>query len=124
MKSNNGFPYCIEHKRELSIIELDILNFIIKDSNLNNFNDQVSRLKVIARCGCGECPTVLFGKTFEHQPIENGQDIAHYIGVDENGVNIGIVLMAKNNNLTELEAYSIEGEDVVSWPKLNTFKKM
>ncbi|RMG22221.1 MAG: hypothetical protein D6732_26040 [Methanobacteriota archaeon] len=81
-------------------------------------------LKIIARCGCGECPTVLFGETFDNHPITHGQEVAHYTGNTSTGKKVGIVLMAVNNHLTELEAYDPTGEGVKGWPELDTLQKI
>lgn len=107
--------YHIKHKRELNDEEKNILRYVL--SNTSYF-DQIDSLKVVARCGCGVCPTVLFGHTFADEPVPNGRDVAQYKGVNSDGEIVGITVMAAAGKLTELEASSFSGGDIYSWPPI------
>lgn len=119
-----SIPYCIEDKRELSIIEHDILLHLVRDSGLVKYESQIKDLKVIARCGCGECPTIMFGKTFDSKPVKGSVDLVRCMGISPNGTTIGIALMGTETELKELEAWSCCGGDFNTWPNISTFKSM
>ncbi len=114
-----SMEYCIEHKRELSEEEKDILKHVLSGSALRPYADQVDSLKIVARCGCGKCPTVLFGQSFEDGPVSSGQDLIQYQGVNLDGEVVGVTVMEASGRLTELEASSFSGGDVWSWPPMH-----
>jgi hypothetical protein len=105
--------YHIELKRELSEEEKKILSHVLSNTIYSN---QIDSLKIIARCGCGKCPTVLFGQSFDDAPIPNGQDVVQYQGVNSDGEIVGVTVMAAAGRLTELEASSFSGGNIYSWP--------
>ncbi|MBO9490579.1 hypothetical protein J7384_09405 [Endozoicomonas sp. G2_1] len=123
-KSSSTMPYCIEHKRELNDVEREILYYLVRDSGLHEYESQIQELKIIARCGCGSCPTVLFGNTFESKPAEPSSDLARYMGMSSNGTTVGIALMGTETKLTELEAWSCCGGEFDTWPDISTFVNM
>ena len=117
---DDSFPYCISDKRELTKGERDLLERLADDSiEIANHIDQ---LKVVARCGCGKCPTILFGESMEDEPITSISSCpaGDWIGRAENGAFVGIGLFTLNGKPTELEAWSPEGIHIVSWPPINT----
>ena len=77
---------------------------------------------MIARCGCGKCPTIIFGKTFDSE-IQKGNLIIDYVGKGKNGELIGISVFGTDQMPTELEFYSIDGEsEITKIPKIETLK--
>ena len=81
-------------------------------------------MKVIARCGCGNCPTIIFGKTFDSK-IQKGNLTIDYAGKGKNGELIGISVFGTDQMPTELEFYSIDGEsEIIQMPKIETLKSM
>ena len=79
---------------------------------------QMESLKVIAKCGCGGCPTVLFGSSFDAAPVTKDHYIlADYAGTNASGGLIGVMVWANDSGITELEAYSIDGSEPVTWPE-------
>ena len=117
-------PYSIEHKRELNETEVNLLQFLLTDSGLNEYIENIQKLKVIGRCGCGMCPTVMFGYSYESSVITNANDVAKYIGIAKNGTKVGISLMAIGNRLTELEAWSCCGGEFDSWPDIDSLEQI
>ncbi len=78
---------------------------------------QIEALKVIARCGCGDCPTVLFGSSLDADPAtQDNYILADYSGKTAVGGLVGVMLWANDHALTELEGYSIDGVEPVVWP--------
>ena len=120
---NDSFPYCIPDKRELTSEERCLLKHLADDSiEIANHIDQ---LKVVARCGCGKCPTILFGESMEAKPITINISylVADWEGRAENGTLFGIGLFAFNGKPTELEAWSPEGVDIDSWPPISAIQQ-
>ena len=115
--------YSIPDKRELTEPEIEILTFLFREEK-TDWIKLISSLKVIARCGCGKCPTIIFGKTFESQ-IQKGNLIIDYTGKGKNGELVGIMLFGTDQMPTELEFYSIDGESgVTEIPKIETLEPM
>ncbi len=116
--------YSIEHKRELSEIEIQILYFLLSKEK-PEFLSKIDNLKVIYRCGCGNCPTILFGNSYEDEILSNQKIIADYFGYTENKNLIGVTLFGNETRITELEFYSIDGQvEFVTIPKIETLQKM
>ncbi|WP_448569607.1 hypothetical protein [Thalassotalea ganghwensis] len=115
-------PYSIEHKRDLNNIEVKLLQYLLSNSGLDEYLKSIAKLKVIARCGCGKCPTVMFGESFDSNPIENSYDLTKYVGTANNGTKVGVSLMGTDSQLTELEAWSCCGGKFDSWPDIDTLE--
>ena len=116
--------YSIKHQRDLSPEEVRLLEFLLTDSGHHSYLNQLQQLKVVARCGCGKCPTVLLGESLEAAPQPNGADVTQYMGQNADGVQVGVTLMAVNGILSELEASSLSGEAVSSWPSIKSLQAM
>jgi len=112
--------YCIPHKRELNETEVGLIKFLLADSGFNEFLPCLNTLKVVARCGCGSCPTVLFGNSLTSAPVTSAPELVKYVGTSNQGAKVGVALMAKNGQLTELEAWSVCGGEFEKWPGINT----
>lgn len=115
--------YSILDKRELTKSEIEFLTYLfVKEKS--EWTNLIGNLKVIARCGCGKCPTIMFGKTFDSE-IQKGNLIIDYAGKGKNGELVGISLFGTDQMPTELEFYSIDGEsDITELPKIDTLQSM
>ena len=114
--------YSIPDKRELTKSEIEFLTYLFGKEK-SEWTNLIGNLKVIARCGCGKCPTIIFGKTFESK-IQKGNLIIDYAGKGENGELIGISVFGTHQMPTELEFYSIDGEsEITEMPKIITLEK-
>jgi hypothetical protein len=74
---------------------------------------QLAGLKVVGRCGCGGCPTIFF------MPRTKGDreyDIASGMGTDSSGGHVGVVLLEKNGQLSQLESFFVDAHDPLSMP--------
>ena len=108
--------YCVPHQRALSQEERAILVHLLQLEAPDRLS-QIEPLKVIAKCGCGGCPTVLFGDSFDAAPVTKDHYIlADYAGTNASGGLIGVMVWANDNGITELEGYSIDGSEPVTWP--------
>ncbi|MEO9480090.1 MAG: hypothetical protein ABJO28_14410 [Maribacter dokdonensis] len=115
--------YSIPDKRELTKSEIEFLTYLFRKEK-SEWTNLIGNLKVIARCGCGKCPTIIFGKTFD-STIQKGNLTIDYTGKGKNGELIGISVFGTDQMPTELEFYSIDGEsDITRIPKIDTLKSM
>lgn len=115
--------YSISDKRALTPTESQLLNYLFTTSK-PEWIALISKLKVIARCGCGKCPTILFGETFVSE-VQKGKLLFDYVGEGTNGEKIGVSLFGTDRMPTELEFYSIDGEsDVIEIPRIETLQSM
>lgn len=114
--------YSIPNKRELTKSEIEFLTYLFEKEK-SEWTNLIENLKVIARCGCGKCPTIIFGKTFDSE-IQKGNLILDYVGKGKKGELIGISIFGTDQIPTELEFYSIDGEsEVTEIPKIETLEK-
>lgn len=122
--SRTDFPYCIPDNRELTSEEMRLLQHLI------GISDEVTvafdGLKVVARCGCGQCPTILFGESLDSKPItsKDSESIRAWSGRADNGTLVGVGLFALNGTPTELEAWSVDGGEVESWPPIDALEEI
>jgi hypothetical protein len=118
----DGFPYCVPDKRELTPTELELLEYILPQ--VDGVTVGASELKVVARCGCGACPTILLGKSMDDDPITSRHSQANmdWSGRAENGTLVGIGVFTKDGMPTELEAWSVDGGDVETWPPIDAIR--
>ena len=115
--------FSIPDKRELTKSEIEFLTYLFGKEKSEWIN-LIRSLKVIARCGCGKCPTIVFGKTFDSK-IQKGNLIIDYAGKGENGELVGISVFGTDQIPTELEFYSISGEsEITEIPKIETLKSI
>ena len=115
--------YSISEKRELSKKEIEFLTYIFKKEKTEWIN-LITKLKVIARCGCGSCPTIIFGKSFDSE-IEKGNLIIDYVGKGIKNELIGISIFGTDEMPTELEFYSLDGNsEIIEMPKIETLKSI
>ncbi len=110
--------YSISNKREMTKSETEFLTYLFGKEKPEWIN-LIGNLKVIARCGCGKCPTIILGKTFNSE-IKKGNLIKDYEGKGKNGELIGISVFGTEQMPTELEFYSLDGKsDIKELPSLN-----
>ena len=115
--------YSILEKRELTKSETEFLTYLFGKEK-TEWTNLIGNLKVIARCGCGKCPTIVFGKTFDSE-IQKGNLIIDYNGKVKNGELIGVSVFGTDQMPTELEFYSIDGEsEIIEMPKIETLKSI
>ncbi|WP_031427311.1 hypothetical protein [Flavimarina sp. Hel_I_48] len=115
--------YSIPDTRELTKSEIEFLTYLFGKEK-SEWTNLIGNLKVIARCGCGKCLTIIFGKAFDSE-IQNGNLIIDYAGKGKNGELIGISVFGTDQMLTELEFYSIDGEfEITEMPKIETLKSI
>jgi hypothetical protein len=117
------YPYFISEQRELTPVEKELLAFLLSKANLPGVS--ANALVVVARCGCGTCPTILFGESFCDDPIssEDSSSVVDLVGRAVNGTLVGVVLFAtKEGKVTELEGWSVDGGEI-EWPATSVLEE-
>lgn len=115
--------YSIPDKRELTKFEIEFLTYLFEKEK-SEWTNLIGNLKIIGRCGCGKCPTIIFGKTFDSE-IQKGDLIINYAGKGKNGELIGISVFGTDKMPTELEFYSISGEsEITEMPEIGTLERV
>jgi hypothetical protein len=106
--SPTNFPFFIPvETRKLTEIELKTVERMVSAQSVD-FRNQVSKLRVVGRCGCGVCPTIFF---LEHQFGDSEYDVCMFSGNDRFGGLVGVALMEKQGKLSQLEYFSIDGSN-------------
>lgn len=114
----HAVPYAIEEHRSLTEEEVGLLQFLLQREAPERLSE-IKSLRVIARCGCGRCPTILFGKNEKNTPsLGKFNEMANYIGKTSNGVVVGVALLEREGELSELEAWSPVGDDIYQSPSI------
>jgi hypothetical protein len=111
-------PYSIPYQRPLSSEEHQLIAFLLEREAPSRLLE-IDFLKVVARCGCGRCPTIMFGP----DTSPSFSEIANYVGRDNQGTLVGVVLLERNGQLVELEAWSPSGVDISAWPMLSSLER-
>lgn len=106
-----NMPYSIPHERALTEEEKQLIAFLLEREAPHRVGE-LDTLRVVARCGCGRCPTILFEADTTPAFIE----LANYIGQDGQGTPVGVALLERGGRLAELEAWSPAGVDITAWP--------
>jgi hypothetical protein len=111
--------------RTLSPEERRLIEWLIAHGNegAQNYASQLDQLSVVAHCSCG-CPTVDLGfGGATKRTIGPSHVLADFVGIAPEGVEVGIILHAREGKLSELEIYPIgETEEPFHMPPLETLK--
>lgn len=84
-------PYCVPQRRELSAEERSLLHLLLA-REAPDWLPQLESLKVVARCGCGKCPTVLFGASLDSEPTTQSHDEREVAGPQSGEVQLAVTL--------------------------------
>jgi hypothetical protein len=82
----------------------------LPSSDVSKYKSQVAKLRVAAKCGCG-CPTVDFALGSDRK-CGASDIVAEAGGKSPEGVSVGVILHAREGELSELEVYSTQGLDI------------
>ena len=114
------FPFFVSiEERALSSEEQEVLAALV-DREAFVLAPSARPLRVVGRCGCGQCPTVFF------QPHRTGEDerkVCSYSGKDASGGIVGVLLWEKGGYPSQLEFYSVDGHDPWSVPLPGTLER-
>jgi hypothetical protein len=117
-------PYSIEDRRSLTTAEIELLRFLLGQECPARLQE-IDRLHVVARCGCGECPTVLFSGEANGEPKTGPfHELASFSGRNNRGELVGVALLERAGEISELEAWSPEGSDITAWPPIKHLQRL
>ena len=115
--------YSIEERRSLTPIEVELLTFMLGKEKPDRLSE-IEELHVVARCGCGECPTVLFSVSPGGEPKTGVfSELAHFMGRNTHGELVGVALLERSGEICELEAWSPEGGSITAWPAVENLSR-
>ena len=116
------FAYSTPEERPLSQAERDFLAYLLGTYAPNRLG-ALEDLSVIARCGCGECPGILFAPSLDSQPItEQAYLVVDVITSSQPNAPIGVMLWGTDSRLIELEFCSYGDSDVIELPAVADLK--
>jgi hypothetical protein len=98
----------VEH-RPLTSEETNLLEWLIANGKpeTQQYSSQLSQIRVVARCTCG-CPTLdlaLAGRS--ERSTGPSEILADFDGTTDEGVPVGVILHAREGEISELEVYAI-----------------
>lgn len=99
-------------RRSLSETERILLEWLLERGGPSaaKYKAQLTHLHVVSRCACG-CPTVDFA-LHSGPKVGASELVSEADGTTPEGVAVGIILHAREGELSELEVYSKSGLDV------------
>lgn len=114
-----AFPFFVPvQEREMDATERRLMQQLLKAAPIA-YLPQLDGLRVVGRCGCGECPTIFF-QADQEGDVES--DLVTAQGRDSSGGLVAVVLLEKNGALSQLEFYSIDGHSPWSAPSAETLQ--
>ena len=114
-----------EH-RPLTTEESTLLDWLIANGSpeAQRYSSQASKIGVVGRCTCG-CPSLdlaLAGNT--ERTTGPSEILADFDGTTDDGVPVGVILHAREGQISELEVYAISDfEGTFSLPKIQSLKR-
>ena len=74
---------------------------------------------MVGRCGCGDCLTIFF-----REPNSAETDAVSCSGKDQSGNVVGVALLEIEGILTQLEFWSLDGQEPWSYPMPETLTQI
>jgi len=81
----------------------------------------IGSLRVVGRCGCGQCPTVYFRTPRDG---ETPRQLASATGSDDEDGLTGVALLEHRGQLARLEFWSVDGHEPCSAPSIATLRRL
>ena len=111
--------------RPLTDAERTLLEWLIAHGGpeARQYAPQVSQVRVVARCTCG-CPTIdlAIGER-RHRTVGASLVLADFEGVTPEGIEVGVILHAREGQLSELEVYALpEVDGSFGFPRIESLK--
>ena len=117
-------PYSSPEVRPLSEKEREFISFLLR-VNAPDRLGELDGLSVIARCGCGQCPGIIFAPGPSDQPIASEPHlVADMITTDQPDAPIGVMLWGTDSRLIELEFCSYGDCNATELPALAKLKQL
>jgi hypothetical protein len=113
-------------RRELNKEERLLLEWLIANGNADarQYASQLATISVVGTCTCG-CPTIdLAAVDSEQQKTAPSHILADFVGKTPEGIEVGVILHAREGAISELEVYAIpEVTGPFSLPSIESLKQ-
>jgi hypothetical protein len=112
----------VREERPLSSEEVVLLEWLIDHGrpDASKYRFKIPLLRVVSRCGCG-CPTIDSAMGDTSHKTGGSHIIADGQATTPEGAFVGVILHVREGEISELEVYSITGEESrFSLPKPET----
>jgi hypothetical protein len=96
--------------RELSFEEQTLLKWLLNNGipEAQEYSSQIPALRIVGGCECG-CPTVIFALGNRRGSVtEQHRIIANFYGATPEGTQVGVLLHALGDQISELEVYLMD----------------
>jgi hypothetical protein len=96
-------------RRPLTRKERTLLEWLISNGSADakHYSSQVSHLSVVGACTCG-CPSIdLAQRDQEQRKTAPSKILADFVGKTPEGIAVGVILHAREGEISELEVYAI-----------------
>jgi hypothetical protein len=114
----------ISEYRDLTPDERTLLEWLLANGHKDamTYASQLSQVKVVSRCTCG-CPTMDLA-VGEKKSRTTGVStiLADARGYSAEGIEVDVILHAREGELSELEVYSLDGTSEFTLPKIESMK--
>jgi hypothetical protein len=111
--------------RLLTEEERAFLEWLIANGNPDalQYAPQLPELRVVGRCTCG-CPSIdLAVGDRKERTTGPSQILADYDGITDDGVPVGVILHAREGQISELEVYAVNFEGRFNLPAIQSLKR-
>jgi hypothetical protein len=95
--------------RSLTKEERALLEWLVANGtqDTQHYASQIADVSVVGRCTCG-CPTIdLAVREHQQQKTAPSSIIADFVGKSPEGIDVGVILHAREGWISELEVYAI-----------------
>ena len=113
-------------RRALTQQERALLEWLIANGNSDakEYSLQLADLSVVGACTCG-CPTIdLALGSHDQRKTASSKILADFVGATAEGVEVGVILHAREGEISELEVYAITNvKEPFALPTIESLKQ-
>jgi hypothetical protein len=107
----------VEEHRGLSAREINLIQWLLVETNNLEFVEQIKKTNVITKCGCG-CKTIDL-QVEGYEPKSGGLTLSAQ-GFSTESVPVDVILHIRNGLISELEVYAIDDAKEFSLPETDS----
>lgn len=96
-------------RRRLTQEERTLLEWLVANGGVDakEYSPQIADLRVVGTCTCG-CPTIdLAVGDHDQRKTASSKILADFVGTTPEGIDVGVILHAREGEISELEVYAI-----------------
>ena len=112
--------------RPLTDAERTLLEWLIAHGSreAQQYAPQASQVRVVATCTCG-CPTIdVAAGDRDHRTVGGSLVIADFEGLTPEGIEVGVILHVRQDQLSELEVYAMpDGDGPFGLPTIESLRQ-